>query len=45
MPFFQDPPRLGNQYRGDRVLRSLLARMLPEGVIRWLAATGQLPAS
>jgi alkylation response protein AidB-like acyl-CoA dehydrogenase len=29
MPFFQDPPRLANQYDGDRVLRSFLARKLP----------------
>src|SRR6186997_1536358 len=32
MAFFQDPPRLGNQYRDDRVLRSMLARKLPEEV-------------
>jgi len=28
--FFQEPPRLGNQYRADRVLRSYLARALPQ---------------
>ena len=26
MPFFQDPPRLGNAYEGDPLLRELLAR-------------------
>ncbi|MCA9623913.1 MAG: acyl-CoA dehydrogenase, partial [Myxococcales bacterium] len=30
MAFFQDPPRLGNQYQDDRVLRSYLAHTLPE---------------
>ena len=29
MSFFQSPPALGNQYDDDRVLRSLLARVLP----------------
>ncbi len=29
MPFQQSPPRLGNQYDDDRVLRSYLARVLP----------------
>jgi alkylation response protein AidB-like acyl-CoA dehydrogenase len=29
MDFFQSPPRLGNQYADDRVLRSHLARALP----------------
>ena len=28
--FIQVPPRLGNQYRDDRVLRSYLARTFPE---------------
>ncbi len=31
--FVQAPPRLGNQYREDRVLRSYLARALPEGML------------
>ncbi len=30
--FVQAPPRLGNQYRDDRVLRSYLARALPAAV-------------
>jgi acyl-CoA dehydrogenase len=34
MAFFQDPPALGNQLRDDRVLRSYLARALPEEVRR-----------
>src|SRR5215831_13949113 len=34
MDFFQDPPRLGNQYDGDRLLRSWLERTLPEPVRR-----------
>jgi alkylation response protein AidB-like acyl-CoA dehydrogenase len=34
MPFFQDPPALGNQYHDDRVLRSYLARALPPEVLR-----------
>ena len=29
MPFFQDPPRLENQYLDDRMLQSHLARVLP----------------
>ena len=29
MTFFQDGPVLGNQYRGDSLLRSLLSRILP----------------
>jgi acyl-CoA dehydrogenase len=33
MPFFQDGPQLGNQYRDDRVLRGYLARVLPEEVL------------
>jgi len=32
--FFQDPPALDNQYRSDRVLRSYLARTLPDDVRR-----------
>jgi len=32
--FLQDPPALDNQYRGDRVLRSYLARTLPDDVRR-----------
>ncbi len=46
MPFFQTPPTLGNQYLDDRVLRSWLARHLPEEVRRTidptLAAMGEL---
>jgi alkylation response protein AidB-like acyl-CoA dehydrogenase len=34
MPFFQEAPALGNQYRDDRVLRSYLARALPPEVLR-----------
>lgn len=30
MPFFQTPPRLGNQFDDDRVLRAVLTRLLPE---------------
>lgn len=30
--FLQDPPLLGNQYRGDRALRDYLARTLPPDV-------------
>ncbi|MBI4206182.1 MAG: acyl-CoA dehydrogenase family protein [Betaproteobacteria bacterium] len=33
MPFVQPPPELGNQYLEDRVLRSYLARTLPEDVL------------
>ena len=29
MPFQQEPPKLGNQYEDDRVLRSYLKRVLP----------------
>lgn len=32
MAFFQDPPRLGNQYDEDRVLRAYLERALPRDV-------------
>ncbi|HSL81492.1 MAG TPA: acyl-CoA dehydrogenase family protein [Thermoanaerobaculia bacterium] len=31
--FVQDPPRLGNQYEEDRVLRSYLGRALPPAVL------------
>jgi len=34
MDFFQDPPRLGNQYDGDLMLRSWLERTLPDPVRR-----------
>ncbi|MFI5119278.1 MAG: acyl-CoA dehydrogenase family protein [Thermoanaerobaculia bacterium] len=34
MPFYQDPPRLANQYDDDRVLRSFLARKLPYETLR-----------
>src|SRR5262245_53305449 len=33
MSFFQDPPRLGNQYDDDRVLRAYLRRVLPPDVL------------
>jgi hypothetical protein len=33
MIFVQPPPELGNQYLDDRVLRSYLARTLPEDVL------------
>src|SRR5216683_6269873 len=34
MSFQQSPPTLGNQYEDDRVLRSYLARVLPETMLR-----------
>ena len=34
MPFEQTPPKLGNQYEDDRVLRSYLARVLPAEMLR-----------
>jgi alkylation response protein AidB-like acyl-CoA dehydrogenase len=34
MHFLQDPPRLENQFRSDRVLRSFLRRTLPEDARR-----------
>ncbi|HEX6070538.1 MAG TPA: acyl-CoA dehydrogenase family protein [Longimicrobiaceae bacterium] len=34
MPFLQPPPRLGNQYDDDRVLRSLLRHILPAPMLR-----------
>src|SRR6266850_2932839 len=34
MSFQQPPPTLGNQYEDDRVLRSYLARVLPETILR-----------
>ena len=34
MAFFQDPPRLDNQYDDDRVLRGYLARVLPDDMRR-----------
>jgi acyl-CoA dehydrogenase len=34
MPFQQTPPKLGNQYADDRVLRSYLARVLPKEMLR-----------
>ncbi len=33
MPFNQPPPRLGNQYGGDRVLRGYLRRVLPGDIL------------
>ncbi len=34
MPFFQDPPRLGNQYDDDALLREYLARVLEPDALR-----------
>ena len=34
MPFIQEPPRLGNQYHDDRVLRAFLTRTLPPDSLR-----------
>jgi len=34
MPFQQTPPKLGNQYEDDRVLRSYLTRVLPPEMLR-----------
>lgn len=34
MPFNQPPPRLGNQYEDDRVLRSYLSRAIPPDALR-----------
>ncbi|MGA7989876.1 MAG: acyl-CoA dehydrogenase family protein, partial [Thermoanaerobaculia bacterium] len=34
MAFFQDPPRLGNQWEEDRVVRGFLARKLPADAFR-----------
>lgn len=34
MTFTQPPPELGNQYEEDRVLRALLARVMPDEVMR-----------
>jgi alkylation response protein AidB-like acyl-CoA dehydrogenase len=49
MPFQQPPPGLGNQYEDDRVLRSLLARVLPAEMLREiepeLAELGELAGS
>jgi len=42
MPFFQAPPRLPHPFHDDRVLRSYLARALPEDARR--DADGQLEA-
>ncbi|GHG76988.1 acyl-CoA dehydrogenase family protein [Comamonas sp. JC664] len=36
MSFFQEPPRLGNQYDDDALLKSYLARTLPEDLLRSL---------
>src|SRR5260370_41631690 len=36
MPFFQPPPRLGNQFTTDSALRSYLAHALPQDVLRSL---------
>ncbi|WP_163988357.1 acyl-CoA dehydrogenase family protein [Pyxidicoccus caerfyrddinensis] len=36
MSFFQEPPRLGNQYDDDALLQSYLARTLPEDLRRSL---------
>ena len=34
MGFIQSPPRLGNQYEEDRVLRGYLSRALPNDELR-----------
>jgi len=34
MPFFQEPPRLGNTFTSDALLREHLARTLPDPVLR-----------
>jgi len=39
MPFFQSAPTLGNQFRDDRVLRSYLARTLPNDAFRVVEPT------
>jgi acyl-CoA dehydrogenase len=48
MPFFQDPPRLPNQYHADRVLKGHLARVLPAEVLAEiepeLVAMGEISA-
>ena len=36
---YQEPPKLGNQYEDDRVLRSYLARVLPADVLRELESS------
>ena len=33
MPFYQDPPSLGNQYDSDPLLKEYLARVLPEDLL------------
>ena len=38
-PFNQPPPRLGNQFDDDRVLRSYLKRRLPEAFYDTIAKT------
>src|SRR3984893_18690516 len=39
MSFQQSPPTLGNQYEDDRVLRSYLARVLPETMLSEIEPT------
>ena len=41
MPFFQEPPQLGNQFESDPLLRTWTARFLPEAVAE-LRALGDL---
>src|SRR5215468_465227 len=41
MAFFQTPPALGNQLHDDRVLRSHLARVLPDDAARVVLPTLQ----
>ncbi len=41
MPFFQEPPQLGNQFEGDPLLRTWTARFLPEAGAE-LHALGEL---
>lgn len=31
--FFQEPPKLGNQYEDDHIFRSILKRLLPTQVL------------
>src|SRR5687768_2021150 len=39
MPFQQAPPKLGNQYEDDRLLRSYLARVLPAEMLHEIEAS------
>ena len=45
MPFFQEPPRLGNQFDDDPLLPSWIARHIPDGqVVTELRELGALAA-